>query len=350
MSTRLLHFFLLFLFLAQCVIADSAGDCRVPADPDILGLGVRLGLYFQTASTVLISLVRPQEASGSWLPTALFFSAFFIAVLYSVAHNLFPPGGIISCTWYPILILIALYPYDFSSYSDDSRGKRAQLLLILWIASVSLNVWFWFRGLDVQNDGQCMEPRVFFFANLEARGGIRVLFRILCLFPAAILLAIIVSGVLKSHRKRKVLRDEERAISALPAVRNVTKPTSSQSVTQGGVEHQTIVSVPIPQSPVPSVPAVSTVIPKASTPIPAQTQNENMNRKWGGAMFLTLALVFYIVASELQLGWNNLDGINSLNTTGQIIPLVIGTLSLLRTLFLLKGANWKEFWQTLISQ
>ena len=132
MSGRLLHHFLPFLFLVQCVIADSAGDCLVPADPDVLGLGVRLGLYFQTASTALISLVRPQEASGSWLPTALFFFAFFIAVLYSVAHNLFPPGGIISCTWYPILILIALYPYDFSSYSDDSRGKRAQLLLVLW--------------------------------------------------------------------------------------------------------------------------------------------------------------------------------------------------------------------------
>jgi len=75
-----------------------------------------------------------------------------------------------------------------------------------------------------------------------------------------------------------------------------------------------------------------------------------MIRKWGGAMFLTLTLVFYIVASELQLGWNNLDGINSLNTTGQIIPLVIGTLSLLRTLFLLKNADWKEFWRTLNDQ
>ena len=89
-----------------------------------------------------------------------------------------------------------------------------------------------------------MEPRVFFFANLGARGGIRVLFRILCLFPVAILLAIIVSGVLKSRRKRKVLRDEESAISASPAVK-VTKPTSPQTVSQGGVEHQTIVSVPV---------------------------------------------------------------------------------------------------------
>src|ERR1700755_1643983 len=84
------HLLLLLAFLVQFAVAD---DCRVPADPDVLGLGVRLGLYFQTASAVLISLVRPEEAKGSWLPTALFFSAFFIAVLYSVAHNLFPLEG-----------------------------------------------------------------------------------------------------------------------------------------------------------------------------------------------------------------------------------------------------------------
>jgi hypothetical protein len=337
-------------FLVQFVSAGSADDCQVSADPDILGLGVRLGLYFQTASTVLISVVRPQEASSSWLPTALFFSAFFIAVIYSISHTLFPPGAIISCTWYPLLIFIALYPYDFSSYSDDSRGKRAALLLVLWIASVSLNIWFWFRGLDVQNDRQCMEPRVFFFANLEARGGIRVLFRILCLLPGAFLLAIIVSGVLKSRRKRKVLRDEERPISASQSKIKVTKPTPPQTVDEGGVELQPTVPVRIIQTPVPSV--VLPVASKPSTPSrpAAQTPNENMVRKWGGAMFFTIALIFYIAASELQLGWNNLDGINSLNTTGQIIPLVIGTLSLLRTLFLLKGANWKEFWQTLMTQ
>jgi hypothetical protein len=80
---------------------------------------------------------------------------------------------------------------------------------------------------------------------------------------------------------------------------------------------------------------------------PPITTNEEAERKWGGIMFFTLVLIFYIVASELQLKWNHLDGINSLNTTGQIIPLVIGTLSLLRTIFLLRGANWVEFWQTL---
>jgi hypothetical protein len=53
-------------------------------------------------------------------------------------------------------------------------------------------------------------------------------------------------------------------------------------------------------------------------------------------------LGFYLTAAELQLKWNNLDGINSVSTTGQIIPLGIGSLSLLRTLYLLRTANWSR--------
>lgn len=47
------------------------------------------------------------------------------------------------------------------------------------------------------------------------------------------------------------------------------------------------------------------------------------------------ALMFYIVASELQFRWN-LDGINSVNTTGQIIPLALRTFSLIRALFIIR--------------
>lgn len=354
MPSQHLHLILLLIFLIQFATADNANNCRVPADLDVLGLGVRLGLYFQTASTILISLVRPKEAKESWLPTALFFSAFFVAVVYSVAHSAFSPGSVISCTWYPILIFVALYPYDFGSFSDDSKGKRGQLLLVLWISSVSLNIWFWFKGLDVQNDAQiqCIEPRVFFFANLSATGGIRVVFRIFCLIPAAILMAIIVLGFANSRRKTHVARDEEKAARAPALPIKDENPVSRQSVVSTSVESPLKVPAPSPQPVATSshVAEVSTEALTTSTGAAPIAINEEAERRWGGALFLTLVLIFYIVASELQLKWNRLDGINSLSTTGQIIPLVIGTLSLLRTFYLLKDANWAEFYQTLMSQ
>jgi hypothetical protein len=53
-------------------------------------------------------------------------------------------------------------------------------------------------------------------------------------------------------------------------------------------------------------------------------------------------LAFYIIASELQLRWNHLDGINSVNTTGQIIPLTLGVMSLARSIWLVKYSRPSE--------
>lgn len=53
------------------------------------------------------------------------------------------------------------------------------------------------------------------------------------------------------------------------------------------------------------------------------------------------------MASELQLSWNHLDGINGVdivNKGGQIIPLAIGALSLLRAFYIL-GVDLWEGWR-----
>jgi hypothetical protein len=54
-------------------------------------------------------------------------------------------------------------------------------------------------------------------------------------------------------------------------------------------------------------------------------------------------LIVYVVASELQLSWNHLDGINSVNKGGQIIPLAIGALSLLRAFYILACDLWGKW-------
>jgi hypothetical protein len=155
----------------------------VPADPDILGLGVRLGLYFQVSTNLVIGVVRPEETAETILPTGLFVASLLIAVCYSTIRNDFPPGSVISCAWYPVLISV-LMPFDLmrrfslSVYNEPRMVRRRPLGSVLSYASVCINIWFWFKGLDAEHPAQCMEPRVFFFANLSAYGDIRTFFKI----------------------------------------------------------------------------------------------------------------------------------------------------------------------------
>jgi hypothetical protein len=418
---RVLHSFSLFLFMGRdrlimpvfssstllalalvtaLVSADNSTNCRVPADPDTLGLGVRLGLYFQILSNLALQLIRIEESVDTFLPTAFFFTSFFIAVVYSTAHGQFAPGALIASTWYPLLFFLALLSFDFRSVKEEKKNPRMLLAVLLWHAILMLNVWFWFKGLDNVNVDQCMDPRVFFFANLDARGGVRVLFRILTLgFAIALVTVFIIGMMMKGPTPPVVVYDEERGDNArekdtvaklpspisapelvpraqtttdsksqddrigqkLPSTTIDSAPTTSTSPKDLGTNEPTSLGIeaisPFPsisasKIPTPQATGISTMavvppnVPTSQGPVlPSETPKpeEGPDREnWYSALGGLVYLVLYIIATELQMRWNHLDGINSVDTTGQIIPLALGSLSLIRSIYLLKDANWSR--------
>jgi hypothetical protein len=46
-----------------------------------------------------------------------------------------------------------------------------------------------------------------------------------------------------------------------------------------------------------------------------------------------MTLIYSVVGIELTLYWNSINGVYTINTTGQLIPFVIGLLGLLRVLY-----------------
>lgn len=382
--------------LLGAALAQSTEECRVPGDPDILGLGTRLGLYFQVLSSLLIGISRPEESADSVLPTGLFLTGFLVAVIYSTALNDFPPGATISCTWYPVLVLIAMIPTNFGSPADPGKSyRRSMLSTILYLTSGCLNSWFWFKGLDAVNPHQCMTPRVFFFANLSAYGRSRTLFKIFCLAFIIILTLSFGVGLIlgaRSAQSEQNAGDEQENIelgamtppagnvkSLTPEVRAVEPSTTEPSASillpasqappvpfSAALGSTELLNLP-ETSPAPSAAPLindeapsntvtgtpdnanlesSTLLaaqPESSQPIESNDgKRDMMPQIWKLVRSGLFWMVIYIIASELQLKWNHLDGINSVNTTGQIIPLALGTLSLGRSIWLLKDVNWRQ--------
>ena len=283
---------------------------------------------------------------------------------------------------------------------------------MVWLASGVLNIWFWFKGLDIAHADQCMDPRVFFFANLDAKGGVRVLFRILTLLFVIGLATVFIMGMMEPDPKRPKAADEESAESVRGEVsesgevvttigrtptaksgpesesssraaelerqaaldeRNLgpvpidfvvpkalsANPTSPPFAQDSGMAVPTSVEIesisPTPTTPaskarIPQNPHTSTLVsPDTSTSPGRASPGEKSKRAegpdkedWDSALGALIFLVLYILVTELQMRWNHLDGINSVNTTGQIIPLALGSLSLFRSIYLLKDANWSR--------
>jgi hypothetical protein len=330
-------------------------NCRVLADADILGLGVRIGLYFQTASTLLVALIKPDEWAGSYMSTALFFLSFFIAVIYSIARHESPPGALITCTWHPVLVMTALVPIDFGLYKPRERFRRLTLYVMCVLTSGCLSVWFWFKGLDIHYTNQCMEPRVFFFYNFSAYGNVRTLFKCLSIGFISLLIIAFVFGIGGHHQTDVNVQTISGSVQLPTAPLHAAPPQLSRPSTLAvpitsptSFDTTSPRSATLPISLIPRRTPTDSVLPGPLVRIHtalidrgkiAQRKVDNLCWFVPGAM---IWLSFYIVASELQLRWNHLDGINSVTSTGQIIPLSLGCLSLFRTLVLLRHVNWLE--------
>ena len=246
------------------------------------------------------------------------------------------------------------------------------MVALSYCISLSLNAWFWMKGLDSRSENQCMEPRVFFFYNFGAYGNIRTLFKV---FSLGLIAACVLSffyglfyglfcieitpsetdielgpeqgetprdivqtdqSILSSERNKRTITSPTRASTAPPRVHSPESPKRADTISATLVRSSTM-----PTTLVTRVATSRNLIRRATT----GDAHVDVKIKWIYS-FVPEGLVwllFYIIASELQLRWNHLTDINTVTTTGQIIPLVLGSFSLLRTLYLLKDVKLEAF-------
>ena len=61
--------------------------------------------------------------------------------------------------------------------------------------------------------------------------------------------------------------------------------------------------------------------------------NPEDERQYTFNFSLSFALVFFIISTELVIRWNHIRGVNSIQSTGQILPIVVGGGSLIRVMW-----------------
>ena len=347
-------------------VQTNSTECLIRGDADVIGLGFRLGLYFQLLSTLLLGTVRPEQAADAFIPNVFFIISLVCAAIYSSSRLNFPPGAVIACTWYPLLAYVALLPLFYRRLPHKLPFYRVMMYPAVVIATSGFAVWFWYSGLDAVHSSQCMEPRVFCFANCSAKGPIRIVFRVLTIVS---LIIAIISG-------RGVVIFQSLSLTLFLL-------SDSRTPLQQGTEHDLETEVEVPGaerfqlSQIQDAPVTGTNDngriqesanatteerrqdrgelssghhPTNSHPV-ATTQNttEPMHR-FRIPILGSLCMCLGITASELQLKWNHVVDINTINTSGQVLPLVLGTLSFLYTLVSLKVIIWaalKRLWMAI---
>ena len=173
---------------------DSVSLCLIDGNPDLYGLGIRLGIYSQIIATLLVNNFLPNEVSGTWDTNGIFLLAVFAAVAnatvtltiqyveaFVMLHLIFAFLLAVVSTnsrlkWAIRGALGIMEEKDFQflekhlSASKIGESWRAYLAL----AIACCNVWFWFR---FDAPGSC-RAYIFLFAKVSPESVGQQFFRV----------------------------------------------------------------------------------------------------------------------------------------------------------------------------
>ena len=281
--------------------------CSFDGNTDMYGLGIRIGFYLQWYSGDLASWFAPSEVQGIRLTNSVFIAATFLALLIQIIRNIsnlqvVEVYIILLLTFGYYLFLVPLYVWriltGYNSAFDPTRWHQvwpgevySVLSFLLIVAVASFHLWFWFHRVP-QLDGQACQQYGFFFAkirlNRKAFEILNLLFYFLLLSCCAIMLFTTV--LIKAN---------------LVVEKRTRRPGYSVSLRQYDIPRLSGTDI-------------------SSRP----TQIESLQKLRSACNFAVASTV--IAGTELTIKWNKIQGVNSLTSAGQTIPLLIGIATILR--------------------
>jgi hypothetical protein len=287
--------------------------CGFAGDADSYGLGVRLGAYIQWLTSVIAYNLYDSEAASMRGVNTCFQAAVFIGLVVITTRRaelhaveafvvlLFCMGGFFSTLPLPYRFLTGAHASDVRGIARFRPTNAGDLVRnLLGTATCAYGVWFAFVGADRMEQSRIASgcgsgngadlsrfSPVFVFARVDLYGWARTLLKVLIvlgLVYMAVVLGLSVFAVLKDcydYVKDWTNVDAEADDDADDAAR-------SERVLQ------------------PS---------------------------WKAVLLSLVGLALLVVAVELTLYWNEVEGVYSLGSTGQVFPLVVGVAGLSRLLW-----------------
>ncbi|KAG0645238.1 hypothetical protein D0Z07_8935 [Hyphodiscus hymeniophilus] len=165
-------------------------DCTTDFSGDYYGFGVRLGVYFAWLSSYFANTLLPSEISGSLDTNSIFLLGLLISLFNSTLHHeILQIDGLIIMQLSSGFLFssLSLWGYRTSQYQKEGTaaiqryGKiGTHCRLALAVAISMYGTWFWWEGLEdglrVADNEKCQKISTWFFAEWPVSGGIHVFY------------------------------------------------------------------------------------------------------------------------------------------------------------------------------
>lgn len=314
----------------EAIFYKSLSSLGFHGNPDLYGLGVRLGLYLQWGTFVVANHLLPQTPTKLLQAFFVVCFAFYCALMMMTIQK--------SCNFSIEVIIIqqmlvhglaaaGLRPYTFWA----SKPKRFQGFSWLWVTerillalTFSHIAWFWMFGFDRSIPSMPYGTKLFYFGSLDQNAIYRsetfyVAFAFfMAVFQAIILLLAVlfygkdVTNKIKGSNIYRALRPTQRQILPSDAKDTSLKVQTPGTFTERLRRFQKSL--------------------RELVGLLSDLEDENKYLKpWSRLVCAILmsacslgTMVHGVAAVELTIRWNNISDVSRLDSAGQYIPLTVG--------------------------
>jgi hypothetical protein len=173
-------------------------SCSFQGNPDLLGLGIRVGIYCQLLASIIANHALPDAVRAAVDTNAIFLFALLVAVTKATVE-----GALATVEAYVVLqflfsfllsavkveaLRMALISLASTLGQSEFEAACANYHLsrfgIYWrqcisLTSVIYNTWFWFDGKTQMNHHRDCNFRIFFVSSLSGFGTVQNVFKVL---------------------------------------------------------------------------------------------------------------------------------------------------------------------------
>ena len=161
------------------VLLGRDGNCHIEGNPDLYGLGIRVGIYIQMITVQISAALSEVLREEDRLNEA---TVVFVISVSSVLVNLIYQNKIEAVETMPVLVLLLAQVH--SCRLVNTRGIIPTLIFAVELLGlVGLYVWYWWYGMDTLNR-TCPDDKAFFFAKVSIWGWFRTMNKVLTVFTA----------------------------------------------------------------------------------------------------------------------------------------------------------------------
>ncbi|KAI5792541.1 hypothetical protein DFH27DRAFT_527299 [Peziza echinospora] len=280
--------------------------CGFEGDADMYGLGIRIGYYIQWVATVFAAYFTPKVVSGAFEANAIFNIGMLAGLVYTTIarDDMYVVEPIMVLGFSVGGAIVGLLDPKNVHDAKNLHSLRARLVHLAGTGALSLPlliywIWYSFYGMDTMAYNNC-STSTFFIVKINIWATwFRVFMKVATIMSIVGLFSLAV-GVVVAYR-----------------IKSGELPHGGSDV--GG----------------PGITGAPRLRPSASTPRLSRTTTAlALRARPSKTQFIVviISLAICALSVELSITWNNIEGVNILGATGQLIPMAIGIVTSFRVL------------------